>query len=268
MKIGLVGCGVVGQAFKKWQDANTKNEVVINDPPKGMFDDFTGVEAIFICIPVPTMPSRIQELQEVENILRRYKYLKVPFFLRSTVLPGATDRLGNLTETDVYFMPEFLTEKQADLDFATHPVVCGTPAIYVQKVELLLVKIFPGKKTLIVENVEAEIAKYTSNCFGAVKVNFFNIIYALSRKLGADYEKVLKAAMTPGFIEPTHTKVPGPDYRFGFGGKCLPKDLTAFIGCLHNNQIICSSLRRVEEENKLIRDFDFNKSANGYIDKT
>src|SRR6185503_5957212 len=102
-----------------------------------------------------------------------------------------------------------------------------------------------------------------SNCFGAVKINYFNAIYSLCKKMGANYYNVLAGAMTPGFIEVTHTQVPGPDGRFGFGGHCLPKDLTAFIGCLADHQVMNASLRRIEAENKLNRDFSFGEvSAN------
>ena len=31
-----------------------------------------------------------------------------------------------------------------------------------------------------------------------------------------------------GYINDTHTYVPGPDGKFGYGGKCFPKDVNAF----------------------------------------
>ena len=31
-----------------------------------------------------------------------------------------------------------------------------------------------------------------------------------------------------GYINDTHTYVPGPDGRYGYGGKCFPKDVNAF----------------------------------------
>ena len=31
-----------------------------------------------------------------------------------------------------------------------------------------------------------------------------------------------------GYINDTHTQVPGPDGKFGYGGKCFPKDIEAF----------------------------------------
>ena len=31
-----------------------------------------------------------------------------------------------------------------------------------------------------------------------------------------------------GYINDTHTHVPGPDGKLGYGGKCFPKDVNAF----------------------------------------
>ena len=49
----------------------------------------------------------------------------------------------------------------------------------------------------------------------------------------------------------THWEVPGPDGEFGFGGTCLPKDLTHASGLVYNeNNIMKTAL----EANKTRRD--------------
>jgi len=259
MEIGLIGCGIIGGAFNNWQEAHTKNVIRINDEPKGIIESFDTVRAIFICLPCPTRNDRRQDTSIIVKKILEFRHLRVPFILRSTVLPGTTDDLVHRTGASIYFCPEFLTERQADSDFNKHSIAVGVPEIYQTHISELMGEIFPEKEIILISNVEAEISKYTSNCFGAVKVHYFNVIYSLCRNLGADYEKVLKAAMIPGFIEPTHTTIPGPDGQFGYGGKCLPKDLKAFIGCLTENRIINQSLRRVEAENNIIRRFMSNK---------
>ena len=40
--------------------------------------------------------------------------------------------------------------------------------------------------------------------------------------------KVHTGVLLSGYINDTHTYVPGPGGKFGYGGKCFPKDVNAF----------------------------------------
>jgi UDP-glucose 6-dehydrogenase len=235
MEIGIYGLGVVGGTLKRWLEKNNPSLVIrCNDPALGLQDDMTHVKAIFICIPVPTLPDRSQDLSGIVKILEQNKYTPTPIFIKSTVLPGTCDRLGQEHRLSVYAMPEFLTERTADEDFAEQDVICG--GVTEIKPEFLL-SIFPGKGYGLMWNRTAEIAKYAHNAFAALKVGYFNMIHELCEQMNGDYESVLFAIATSGLIEPTHTQVPGPDGKYGFGGKCLPKDLAAFLRLLTERNI-------------------------------
>jgi UDP-glucose 6-dehydrogenase len=248
--IGVVGQGIVGGALVRWLRGMTQHEVRVFDGPKKITDSFDGVDAVFLCLPVPTLPSRQQDLSLLKETIMKYKNLDVPFFVKSTVLPGTSDQLSRLTHKTVVAMPEFLTERHADRDFDAHDVLCGSPVGFEKR---LVQEIFLGKKVIFVSNVEAEIAKYGHNCFGALKVHYFNIMFHLAKKHGAHYGNVLAGMLLTKFIESHHTQVPGPDGRLGYGGKCFPKDLRAFIGHLSSMQVPASSLRRIEVENDFFR---------------
>lgn len=246
MIIGLVGAGVTGGAMLRWLKAKTKHDVRVYDGPKGIQDDFRGVKAIFICLPAPTLPTRKQDLSLIRMTLENFKFLNVPFFLRSTVLPGTCDMLSNQHATTVYAMPEFLTERTSDQDFNEQDIVSGGPADIVKE-------IFKGKEVHSVSNTEAEIAKYAHNCFGAVKVHYFNSIYDLCKIMRVSYEAVLRGVLMSGYINDVHTKVPGPDGKQGFGGKCFPKDLSAFIGLMKEKDVTFDYLRFIEHQNDMRR---------------
>ena len=243
LKIGIYGYGVVGSALGNWLIENTGHSILAVDPAKNLSPNMSSINVAFICVPVPTDKDGTQNLETLKQVASEVLG-GVPIFVRSTVLPGTCRRLSIKLGRPVYSMPEFLTERQAYQDMCDLPVLCGGGAE-------ILGRVFEGKKQIIeMENEEAELAKYTHNCFAAVKVNYFNIIKSIADSMGCDYMTVLKGAMITRFIEPTHTSVPGPDGKFGFGGKCLPKDLRAFASYAEQYRSIVEVLK----ENDNFRD--------------
>lgn len=224
MQIGIIGVGVVGGTLRRWFFEHTDHDVRCVDPHKGMDDSLDGCSAIFISVPVPTTPHG-QDLGSLKEAIALAKKYTNFVFIRSTVLPGTNDDLGTIS------MPEFLTERRAYEDLCALPVLVGRCD------DKLLNYIFPKKNVVMVSNVEAELAKFTHNCFGAWKVSYFNIIYQMCQKLGADFEAVKFAANLTGFIEPTHTQVPGPDGFFGYGGKCFPENMEAMKSYLRDKDL-------------------------------
>jgi UDP-glucose 6-dehydrogenase len=225
LKIGIVGLGVVGGTLYKWlAENNPKIQVVTYDPPLGFKDKkaLSGSDAIFVSVPVSASHDGQDEtiLREAVTLAKECSPL---VFIRSTVLPGTNDRLGTIA------MPEFLTERHAYKDFSDHAVLAGRGPGGTYSV---LRSLFPEKDIIQMENVECELAKFTHNCFGAMKVSYFNIIYELCNKTGASFDAVKYGAGLTGYIERTHTQVPGPDGQKGYGGKCFPENIKAMEGFL------------------------------------
>lgn len=146
-----------------------------------------------------------------------------PIWIRTTILPGTSKKLSDETGRIVYHMPEFLTERTYIEDFRWQPMVfSGAP-----EHREILKRIFVGKKYVEMTSEEAEMVKYAHNVFGALKVTYFNCIYDLCRRMGMDYASVRKGILGSTYINDVHTMVPGPDGKFGYGGKCFPKDVNA-----------------------------------------
>lgn len=225
MIVGVIGVGVVGGVLVRWFKEHTDHVVRCVDPIKNMTDSLEDCSAIFISIPVN--PSNTgQKTDELEIAVKLAKQYTPNVFIRSTVLPGTSDALGCIA------MPEFLTERTCYEDMCRMPVLVG------QCDPKLLDYLFPLKEKVIVSNTEAELAKYTHNCFGALKVTYFNIIHELSKKFGCDFEKVKTGALLTGFIEKQHTKVPGPDGQFGYGGKCFPVNVESFTQFMYSKGLV------------------------------
>ena len=90
-------------------------------------------------------------------------------------------------------------------------------------------KAFPTAHIIKTDSTHAEMVKYLTNSFLATKVSFANEIYQICEKLKVDYDKVVEYATLDDRLGKTHWQVPGPDGDYGFGGHCLPKDLSACL---------------------------------------
>ena len=218
--VGIIGCGFIGSALKIWLEENNSDvKILVSDPPKGMNDDISSADVYFLQIHVPTEDDGTQDLTLMKKLISALP--DKPVFVRTTILPGTSALLSKETGHRVYFMPEFLTERTHIEDFRRQPMV------FTGEVDLLS-RIFKGKRFVRMSSLEAEITKYAHNVFGAYKVTYFNAVYDYCRRMGADWANVHSGMLLSGYINDTHTFVPGPDGKFGYGGKCFPKDVNAF----------------------------------------
>lgn len=256
MRLGVIGAGgTVGGTLANYLTARN-HEVFCLDPDKGFKDDLSQCEAVFVCVPVPTNTEWKQDLRILKQVLKDHqKMYNVPFYIRSTVLPKTCDHLHKIFRMRIYAMPEFLTERTKQESFLQQGIICGAEPdpIAIDNQELFLDKIFPEKEIMVVSNREAELAKYAHNAFGAMKVNFFNLIRKYSETIKAQYENVIDGVLLSGYINEIHTMVPGPDGKHGFGGTCFPKDTAAFIKELNRLNLQSGSLTCTMAENFIYR---------------
>ena len=195
----------------------------------------------FICVGTPSLRSGKLDLGYVERVARdigtalKRKQSHHVIVLRSTVLPGTTESLvipaleqasGLRAGVDftVCYNPEFMREGCAVADFHQPPyTILGAqdPKHLAALRELYKTIPAPVFETSI---PVAEMVKYVSNAFHAVKVSFANEIGTLCQHLGVDTDAVTKiyTSDTKLNISPAYLS-PG----FAFGGSCLPKDLRA-----------------------------------------
>jgi len=71
---------------------------------------------------------------------------------------------------------------------------------------------------------EAELAKHVANAFLATKISYFNEVHELCKGLGISSEVVSSVAALDSRIG-SYGTIGGKPFR----GKCLPKDLEAFL---------------------------------------
>jgi UDPglucose 6-dehydrogenase len=157
-------------------------------------------------------------------------------------------------EVDVVSNPEFLREGSAISDFLRPDrVVIGTSSERAASVMREIYRpLYLIETPMIFTDVEtAEMIKYASNGFLAVKISFINEIAALCDRTGADVHVVAKTMGLDKRIGPKFLH-PGP----GYGGSCFPKDTRALaaIGNRHGvpQQIIEAAMRVNERQRGLV----------------
>lgn len=261
-KISIIGSGFVGtsigKGFKK-----IGNEVIFYDIDETRVDQLKqeGYDATtdisyainnsdisFVAVPTPTVDGKIDlsfirsAVGSVGKSLKGKNNYHV-IVIKSTVLPTTTENIvkpiveqtsGKKCGQDfgLCMNPEFLTEihhtwtddKSALRDFfAEEKIVIGQ---FDKKSGDVVEELFKPLNIPILKTdlKTAETIKYASNCCLASRISYWNEIFYICNKFGVDSDIV--------------AKIVGMDKRIGkygtihgkaFGGKCLPKDLQAFI---------------------------------------
>jgi UDPglucose 6-dehydrogenase len=244
MKIGIVGNGVVGQATARSYLEHVK-EVRCYDTDRlrrtHSLHETIACDIVFVCLPTPKHKDKDGiDTSIIESFFAPIARSTNNFVIKSTVSIGTTRRLADDYQLpNLCHSPEFLTARCALID-AQMPSrnVIGSPnakdgLIVPNDGMRLLTKLyekrFPGVDTYLMSSEESEALKLIQNSFFAVKVAFFNEVHRVCEEQKLDWSCIRDALLADGRIHPSHTIVPGPDGKFGFGGACLPKDLNALI---------------------------------------
>lgn len=190
------------------------------------YENAKKADIAFICVPTPTVNNKI-DVSYVEEAVKSLSNVsnKIPIVIKSTVVPGTASMLSGQVSNCILSNPEFLREGSAVYD-TIHPdrIVIGSKNSENIKI---LSEIWEFTKSPILKttNGNAELIKYASNAFLAVKISFINEIADLCQKIpNTDVEAIAEGMGMDHRI--------GKDFLragIGFGGSCFPKDTRAIV---------------------------------------
>lgn len=231
MKIALFGYGVIGQAFHKEyidykfyiQDINKKLKITENQ--------LKNADIAVICVNADFTKGGGLDTSNVCNCLT---YLgnndfKGLILIRTTLLPEQVEIIiKTYNDLNIGIWPEFLREYKVFNDFSKNEVLGGTPK------QLIEFKKLVNKNVLLVNPKEAMELKIVRNLYASMKVSFWHSLYNSglienSRKFKENFDnlqELIRQGDCNKFLD---------DGKQGFGGKCLPKDLSAYLEVYEND---------------------------------
>lgn len=233
MRIGVVGNGVVGSATGRSfvEHAEVRYWDKVKEKSTHTLEDVLACDLVFVCLPTPQKNvSGECDTSIVENFFRIVPERETKFVLRSTVPVGFTRATADKYRLNIVHSPEFLTARCSFTDAQTPARnIVGFPFSEISALSLvdLYERRFQGVPVHVMTSDESEAVKLLLNSFFAVKVAYWNEAHEFAKKKGLNWSRVMDGVLSDGRVSHAHTRVPGPDGQFGFGGTCLPKDIAS-----------------------------------------
>lgn len=205
-----------------------------------------------------------QVADEIGKAMNGYKVIVD----KSTVPVGTAEEVTKIIknntkfEFDVVSNPEFLKQGAAVDDFLKPDrVIIGSNSKRATEImqELYAPFMRTGNPVIVMDVKSAEMTKYASNSFLAVKISYANEIANLCEKVGADAEMV-RIGMCADKRIGSQFLFPG----LGYGGSCFPKDVKALIKTASDNNCDSALLEAADIVNKKQRLLFVDKILNFY----
>ena len=209
-------------------------------------------EVIFVTVGTPPSVTGNTDLCCVKSVvsdIARYITSHKLIVEKSTVPVGTCETIRRIMETNgapphlfsVASNPEFLREGTAIDDFL-YPdrIVVGVEDTFSEKTlrqiyaplwegsyycaeETIRKDERPLPRFIVTNTKSAEIIKYASNTFLAMKISFINAVANVAERVGADIDQIREGVATDRRIGPGSLNA-----GIGYGGSCFPKDMLAF----------------------------------------
>lgn len=276
MKVGIVGLGNVGLVTAACLANNDHSVIGIDNIPEKIrvhklgsvsifkpelrekilaakgdltfstdYAELARCSAVFLCVPTPNNGTEIdlRSVFEAADSVSHYAIDSV-LIIMSTVIPGTAQTVYQRTGMNVISNPEFTREGSAvhDTEHLDRVVIGGKSTEIAQKIWR-----FTGASMVVSTNENAELIKYASNPFLAVKISFINQQSHLCE--GIENTDVNFIARGMGIDHRISTEF----LRAGLGyGACFSKDTVAILKFAMKYGIDLSIIRSAIEYNESI----------------
>ena len=182
--------------------------------------------------------------------------------VRITIRNALAKRGCETLRFDVASNPEFLKEGAAIEDFMKPDrVVVGTDSEQARELMTRLYKpmLLNNFRVLFMDIPSAELTKYAANAMLATRISFMNELANLCEKVGAEISAIRAGIGSDARI--------GNRFLYagcGYGGSCLPKDVSALIATARENNMSLQLLEAVQSVNQKQKGVLYEKFVSHY----
>jgi UDPglucose 6-dehydrogenase len=232
---------------------------------------YKDADAIFIGVGTPEQPDGSANLSYIATVARQIAESVEKDCLvvvKSTVPVGTNDKVEQFIQdflikdvrVEVASNPEFLAQGSAVYDtLHAERIIIGTESTWAEE---LLMKIYePFRLPIVsVNRRSAEMIKYASNDFLALKISYMNDIANLCELVGADIQDVAKGM---SYDERIGSKF--LNAGIGYGGSCFPKDTKALEYIARQNGYELKTIKAAIDVNKEQKTMLYKKASKRLI---
>lgn len=218
---------------------------------------YRDADVIFIGVGTPERIDGSANIDFVYNVAKEiasFAEKDLIIVIKSTVPVGTNDKiekfilenLKNKIKIEVVSNPEFLSQGTAVHDtLYAQRIILGVKS---KNSEEIMKSIYDrySQPYIITDRRSAEMIKYASNDFLALKISYINEIANLCEIVGANIEDVTKGMGTDKRIGESFLKA-----GIGYGGSCFPKDTKALHWLAKMNDYELKTVKSAIEVNKL-----------------
>lgn len=247
MRVIIVGHGVVGK--------NLESELKVLDPdildkykPDENCIDLEKLEEnggiydiAFICVDTPRVEDGNKvnpcDTTEVTNAINETN--AGIYVIKSTVTPGFTKLMREVTGKHIVFSPEYYGGTQHCNNFQFDFTILGGDKGDCITVTQILQKVYDGRHQFrITDSNTAELVKYMENSFLATKVSFCQQFYEIAKQCGVEYEELRELFVLDPRVNESHTFVDRE--KPYWDSHCLNKDVPAIAEICQNTDLLKS----------------------------
>ncbi len=232
---------------------------------------YASADAVFIGVGTPEQPDGSANLSYIATVARQIAETienDCLVVVKSTVPVGTNDKVEQFikdflvrgVKVEVASNPEFLAQGSAVHDtLHAARIIIGTESKWAENV---LMKIYePFNLPIVsVKRRSAEMIKYASNDFLALKISYMNDIANLCELVGADIQDVARGMSYDERIGNNFLNA-----GIGYGGSCFPKDTKALAYLAEKNGYKLKTVEAAIDVNKAQKKILFQKASNRLI---